>query len=243
VLHETLVLVNASVESSSLVALDKTSGKEVWRARGIRDSWNTPVVAKTADGKTELLVAVMGKVLGLDPTSGRELWSCETNIPWYMVPSTVVEDDVSFWIGGRSGSSFAVRLGGKGDVSDSHRVWTGTTNSNVPSPLVYQGHMYWASDNQGIVYCAEAETGKIVYQERLPRADQFYASPLLGDGKIYYLTRSGRTFVVAASPQFKLLATSDLRSDDERGMFNAAPIAADGRLLLRSDKYLYCIDE
>jgi outer membrane protein assembly factor BamB len=243
VLHENLVLVNASVESSSLVALDKTSGKEVWRARGIRDSWNTPVVAKTADGKTELLVAVMGKVLGLDPKSGRELWSCETNIPWYMVPSTVVEDDVSFWIGGRSGSSFAVRLGGKGDVSDSHRVWTGTTNSNVPSPLVYQGHMYWASDNQGIVYCAEAETGKIVYQERLPRADQFYASPLLGDGKIYYLTRSGRTFVVAASPQFKLLATSDLRSDDERGMFNAAPIAADGRLLLRSDKYLYCIDE
>jgi outer membrane protein assembly factor BamB len=103
--------------------------------------------------------------------------------------------------------------------------------------------MYWASDNQGIVYCADAATGKIVYQERLPRADQFYASPLLADGRIYYLTRSGKTFVVAASPMFKLLATNDLRAADERGMFNACPVAADGRLLIRSDKYLYCLDE
>lgn len=243
VLYENLLLVNASVESESLFALDKTTGKEVWRARGIVESWNTPVLAKTNDGKLELLVAIGGKVLGLEPKTGKQLWSCETKIPWYMVPSTVVEDGVSYWIGGRSGAAFAVRLGGRGDVSDSHRVWTGTTNSNVPSPLIYQGHMYWASDNQGIVYCADAKTGRIVYQERLPRADQFYASPILGDGKIYYITRSGKTFVVAAEPQFKLLATNDLQSDDERGMFNACPVVADGRLLIRSDKYLYCLDE
>src|SRR5688500_10840356 len=65
VLHENLVLVNASVESSSLVALDKTSGKEVWRTHDVKESWNTPVLAKTSDGKTELLLAVMGQVLGL----------------------------------------------------------------------------------------------------------------------------------------------------------------------------------
>jgi outer membrane protein assembly factor BamB len=243
VLFENLVIVNASVESSTLYALNKATGKEVWQLDNIKESWNTPVLAKTKDGKTELLVAVMGQVLGLDPKTGSQLWSCETKIPWYMVPSTVVEDGVSYWIGGRSGAAFAVRLGGEGDVSDTHRVWTGTTNSNVPSPLVHGGHMFWASDNQGIVYCAEAATGKIVYQERLPRADQFYASPILADGKIYYITRSGKTFVVAASPKFELLATNDLRSDDERGMFNACPVVADGRLLIRSDKHLYCIDE
>ena len=243
VLFENLVIVNASVESSTLYALNKATGKEVWQLDNIKESWNTPVLAKTKDGKTELLVAVMGQVLGLDPKNGSQLWSCETKIPWYMVPSTVVEDGVSYWIGGRSGAAFAVRLGGEGDVSDTHRVWTGTTNSNVPSPLVHQGHMFWASDNQGIVYCAEAATGKIVYQERLPRADQFYASPILAEGKIYYITRSGKTFVVAASPNFELLATNDLRSDDERGTFNACPVVADGRLLIRSDKYLYCIDE
>jgi hypothetical protein len=243
VLFENLVIVNASVESGKLYALDKATGKEAWQIDNIRESWNTPVLAQSTSGRTELLVAVMGQVLGIDPRSGSQLWSCETRIPWYMVPSTVVADGVSYWIGGRSGAAFAVRLGGRGDVSNSHRVWTGTTNSNVPSPLVHEGHMYWASDNQGIVYCADAATGKLVYQERLPRADQFYASPILADGKIYYLTRSGKTFVVAASPKFKLLATNDLRGGDERGMFNACPVVADGRLLIRSDKYLYCIDE
>lgn len=243
VLFENLLIVNASVESGKLYALDNATGKEVWQVDDVHDSWNTPVLAKSSDGNIELLVAVMGKVLGINPKTGSRLWSCETRIPWYMVPSTVVEDGVSYWIGGRSGAAFAVRLGGSGDVSGTHRIWTGTTNSNVPSPLVHDGHMYWASDNQGIIYCAEADTGKIVYQERLPRADQFYASPILADGKIYYLTRSGKTFVVAASPAFKLLATNDLRSSDERGMFNASPVVADGRLLIRSDKYLYCIDE
>ncbi|MCI0361666.1 MAG: PQQ-like beta-propeller repeat protein [Planctomycetaceae bacterium] len=251
VLFENLLIVNASVESGTLYALEKATGKEVWQVEDVRESWNTPVLAKTAGGKTELLVAEMGQVLGIDPKTGTQLWSCETRIPWYMVPSTVVDGGVSYWIGGRSGAAFAIRLGGRGDVSDSHRVWTGTTNSNVPSPLVHGGHMYWANDNQGIVYCADSATGKIVYQERLPRADQVYASPILADGKIYYLTRSGKTFVVAASPEFKLLATNDLRSasggglrsGDERGMFNACPVVADGRLLIRSDKYLYCIDE
>ena len=100
--------------------------------------------------------------------------------------------------------------------------------------------MYWASDNQGIVYCADAATGEIVYQERLPRGDQIYASPILADGKIYYLTRTGKTFVVAASPKFELLATNDL---SDRSLFHACPVVADGRLLIRSDKYLYCVDE
>ncbi len=243
VLYNDLVIVNASVESQSLFAFNKNTGKEVWRARGINESWNTPVLGKTKDGKTELLVAIGGKVLGFDPQSGEQLWSCETRIPWYMVPSTVVHDGVSYWIGGRSGAAFAVRLGGRGDVSDSHRVWTGTTNSNVPSPLYHDGHMYWVSDSQGIMYCADAATGKIVYQERLPRPDTLYSSPILADGKIFVVDRSGKTFVVAASPQFKLLSTNDLRSDDERSIFHAAPVVADGRLLIRSNKYLYCLDE
>ncbi|MEX2175704.1 MAG: PQQ-binding-like beta-propeller repeat protein [Pirellulaceae bacterium] len=240
VLFENLLLVNASVESSSLVALDKQSGKEVWRARGIEQSWNTPVLGKTADGQTELLLAVGGKVLGFDPQTGKQLSSCETGNDWYMVPTTVVEEGVSYWIGGRSGGALAVRLGGRGEVTGSHRVWLGKNNSNVPSPLVHEGHMYWASDKSGLVYCVEAATGKTVYEQRLPRADQFYASPILGDGKIYYVARNGRTFVVAAAPEFELLATNEL---PDRSIFNACPVAADGRLLLRSDKFLYCIDE
>jgi outer membrane protein assembly factor BamB len=238
ILFENLVIVNASVESSSLYALDKATGKEVWRVDDIRESWNTPVLAKSAGGRTELLVAVMGKVLGINPQTGDELWSCKTNIPWYMVPTTVVDDGVSYWIGGRSGGALAVKLGGSGDVSASHLVWTGKNNSNVPSPIIYQGHMYWASDNQGIFYCVDAKTGETVYQERMPRPDQVYASPVLAEGKIYYVGRSGKTHVVAASPEFKLLATNDL---SDRSAFNSSPVVADGRLFIRSNKALYCI--
>jgi outer membrane protein assembly factor BamB len=83
-------------------------------------------------------------------------------------------------------------------------------------------------------------TGKVVYAERLPRADIIYASPLFVDGKIYYVARNGKTFVVAAAPAFKLLSANEL---DDRSLFHAAPVAADGRLLLRSNRFLYCLDE
>lgn len=233
------LIVNASVESQSLYALNKRTGKEVWRARGIKESWNTPIVVNPAEGKPELVVAIMGDVLGFDPATGEQLWNCKTDIAWYMVPSLVAEKDVVYCIGGRTGGGLAVRVGGRGDVTDTHRVWVGKKGSNVSSPCLHDGHLYWAHEQLGIVYCAELATGKIVYEERLPRAGQFYASPVLADGKIYYLTRSGKTFVVAAQPKFELLATNDF---GERSTFNACPVVADGRLFVRSDKTLYCLD-
>jgi outer membrane protein assembly factor BamB len=240
VLHDNLVIVNAGVESQSLVALNKATGKEAWRARGIKESWNTPLLVKSPAGKTELVVAIMGKVLGFDPASGEQLWSCDTDIDWYMVPSLVADRGVVYCIGGRSGGALAVKTGGRGDVTDTHRVWVGKKGSNVSSPVVHEGHLYWAHDSLGILYCGEAGSGKIVYEQRLPRAGQFYASPVLADDKIYYLTRNGRMFVVAARPHFEILATNEL---GDRSTFNASPVVANGRLFLRSDRYLYCLDD
>lgn len=239
VLYENLVIVNASVESDSLFALEKATGREVWRARGIHESWNTPILVRTEDGKTELVLAIQGKVLGFDPASGEQLWSCATDIGWYMVPSLVADGGVVYCIGGRSGvAALAVRAGGRGDVTRTHRLWTGRKGSNVSSPIYHDGHLYWANDSLGIVYCAEAKTGEIVYEERLPRAGQFYSSPLLADGRLYYLARDGRTFVLAAKPKFEQLAVNSI---GERGAFNAGLVAADGKLYLRSNQRLYCI--
>jgi len=239
VLYENLVIVNASVESESLVALDKKSGREVWRAPGIRESWNTPVFVQTPEGKTELVLAIQGKVLGFDPTSGKQLWSCATDIAWYMVPSVVAADGVAYCIGGRSGvAALAVRAGGRGDVTRTHRLWIGNKGSNVSSPIYHEGHLYWMHDGLGIAYCADAKTGEIVYEERLPRAGQFYASPLLAEGKLYCLARNGRTYVLAAKPKFEQLAVNEI---GERGTFDAGLVAADGRLYLRTNQRLYCI--
>ncbi len=241
ILHGDLVIVNASVESESLIAFDAATGRERWRVRGIRESWNTPIVVTASTGKKELVCAMLGKVLGIDPETGDELWTCANDISWYVVPSMVTNDGIVYGIGGRSGvASFAVRTGGKGDVTPSHRLWTGKKGSNVSSPILLDGHLYFMSDSAGIAYCLNAETGAIVYEARVPRADQIYASALLVDGKIYYVGRGGRTFVVAAKPSFELLATNEL---GDRSLFHASPVATDGRLFLRSDKALYCLKQ
>ncbi|MEY4179498.1 MAG: hypothetical protein RLY70_3072 [Planctomycetota bacterium] len=239
VLHKDWVFINASVESGSLVALDRATGAERWRADGIRESWSTPVVVIAPSGREELVVPVQGRVMAFAPATGELLWSCKTDIGWYMVPSVVAADGIVYCLGGRSGiASLAVRAGGNGDVTESHRLWTSLKGSNVSSPVYYQGHLYWAHDSRGIAYCAKADTGEVVYEQRLERAGQFYSSALLADGRLYYLTREGKMFVVAAKPEFELLAVNDLA---DRSTFNSSPAVSGDRLLIRSDKFLYSI--
>jgi outer membrane protein assembly factor BamB len=232
-----LVIVNASVESETLYALDAKTGKEVWHLGRLREAWNTPILAKNGD-KTELVVAMLGKVLGLEPTTGKELWNCATDIPWYMVPSLVAHDGVVYAIGGRPGGGLAVKLGGSGNVTKTHRLWTSKKGGNVSSPIYHDGHLYWMHDNLGIAFCADARTGSVVYEERIPRASQVYASPVLADGKIYYPSRTGATFVVAAQPKFELLATN---SWNDRGTYNASPAIAGRQLFLRTDRFVCCV--
>jgi len=239
VLHGGLVIVNASVESQSLVALDKLSGKEKWRAPGIRDAWNTPLVVELPGGKSEIVVPILKKVLAFDPANGERLWSCDTEINWYICPSAVAHDGVVYSIGGRSGGGIAVRAGGKGDVTGSRLVWSLKKGSNVSSPVYHDGHVYFAHENLGIAYCVNAKTGEIVYEERLqPEPGQIYASPVLAGKRLYYVSRGGRTVVLAATPKFEQLAHNAAL---DRSTHNATPAISGDRLLLRSDKFLYCI--
>ncbi len=238
VAHKDLIVINAAVESDSLIALNKQTGKEVWRAGGMKESWNTPILVPVDGGKTELVVAIFGKVLGFDPDTGEQLWSCATGIGWYMAPSLVNDKDVVYCIGGRTGGALAVKAGGRGDVTSSRRLWTLNKGSNVSSPIFHEGHLYWLHENLGVAYCAEAATGKVIFEERLANAGQFYGSPILADGKLFGVTRNGRGFVLAAKPQFEQLARNDL---GDRGSFDASPALDGSRLLIRSDKFLYCI--
>jgi hypothetical protein len=95
-------------------------------------------------------------------------------------------------------------------------------------------------EQRGIAYCAKATTGDVVYERRIDRAGQVYASALLADGRLYYLTRDGRTIVLAAKPQFQQLAVNDLR---DGGVFNGTPAVAGRQIFIRSDKFLYCIGQ
>jgi outer membrane protein assembly factor BamB len=235
VLYKDTVIVNASVESSTLFALDKKTGKEVWQSKGITESWSTPVLVPLPSGQTELVVSASKKVLGLDPDTGKQLWSADS-FNWYVCPTLVAHGGVVYGL--QNDACVAVRAGGRGDVTDSHTLWKKQFGSVVPSPVYQDGLLYWASG--GTVRCLKAEDGSEVYRERLkPDAKQIYASPLLADGKLYYVSRTEGTYVLEAGPKFKLLAHNTLGSDTS--VCNGSPAVSNSQLLLRSDRFLYCI--
>jgi outer membrane protein assembly factor BamB len=236
-----LVIVNASVESQSMVGLDKETGEEVWRTPGIERSWSTPLVVDVPGGGKELVVSMESKVLGLDPATGEQLWEC-ASVEDYVCPSVIAHNGVAYVTGGRGPYTVAIRTGGRGDITESHVVWDLKETPKVSTPVYYDGYLYWMS-NRAVAVCVNAETGEVAYEERVNlsgrgKGDKVYASPVVVDGKLYYLTRQDGAVVVAVGPEYNELAQNDL---GDPSVFNASPVPSNGQLLIRSDRFLYCI--
>lgn len=243
VLYKNLLIVNASEESQSIRALDKASGDEVWKVESSRLElcYNTPTLAQDESGRDELIVPTPNEVWSLNPMTGKLRWYAATPLDGNVTPSAVVEKGVAYLYGGRPGAAIAVRLGGRGDVTDSHVLWQVRDSSYVATPLLHDGHLYWASD-RGQAFCVNAETGETVYRQRLPVQSggrPFYASPVLVGDRLIVPSRYDGVFVFAASPDFQQVAVNRFASDDSQ--FNATPAVVDGEILLRSDAYLYCV--
>lgn len=238
ILYKDLLIINAAVESGALVALNKTDGAMVWSVKGMDYSWTTPLLVPVAGGKHEVVVSIYNRVFGFDPDTGAEIWRCD-GIEDYVCPSLVTHAGVVFVIGARENAALAVRAGGKGDVSQSHVLWRIKKGSNVSSPVYHAGHLYWASENRGVVYCVNADNGAVAFEEKLqPPSERIYASPVVADDKVYFVSRSNGTYVLDAQPTYRLLAHNTL---DDDSVFNASPAVSDGQILLRSDRFLYCI--
>ncbi len=130
-----------------------------------------------------------------------------------------------------------------GDVTDSHRLWVRPkVASNVSSPVFHDGHIFSVHTDDGVVSCVHAASGELVFRERLrPSPGRIYTSPLAADGKIYLVSRERGAYVLSASPKFEQLTHNVIENDDS--IFNVSLVVSRGQLLLRSDKYLYCIGE
>ncbi|MDA1054468.1 MAG: PQQ-binding-like beta-propeller repeat protein [Planctomycetota bacterium] len=266
VLYEDKVIVTASAESQAVVALDKATGKEVWRqeAAGLGSTWGTPVMVKVDDQRTDLVLGVPYEFWAFNPDDGKLRWYCEVMVTDSYCSSVVTDDGVVYGIEGQGGGSIAVRAGGKGDVTDSHVVWSGRDSNRIGTPVIYQGRIYFFS--RGSANCIEAESGKMVFQSELEGAARSsqsrgggqqggfgsgqgrrggggfggdYSSPIIADGKIYFTSRSGDMFVMKASDKFEQLATNRVTNESED--FSATPAVSDGQLFIRSSKHLYCI--
>jgi hypothetical protein len=135
----------------------------------------------------------------------------------------------------------AIRTGGSGDVTETHKLWEiKSPIYRQSSPLYWKGHLYWIPMDGGVVCCADAETGELVYRERInPGTGKVYASPILADGRIYYVSRENGTFVLPARPEFQLLAHNIIETDTS--VFNGSPAVSGGTIYLRSNRFLYCI--
>ncbi|HCO25642.1 MAG: serine/threonine protein kinase [Gimesia sp.] len=239
ILYKDLVIVNASIESSTVYALNKSNGEVAWKAEEIVRAWTTPSIVDVPGGKQELVVNQKNQIFGFDPDTGKKLWTCE-GIQDYVVPVVVQNEGILYCLGGRSNRSIAVRPGGKGDVTKTHKLWEVNVGANVTSPVYYDGHLYWASD-RGIAFCLNAKDGEVVYKNRLPTGARLYASIVLADGKLYVTTRDSGVIVLKAGPEYVELARNEIKSDED--LFNASPAVSEGSIYLRTNGYLYRIAE
>jgi len=234
VVYENLVIINASVESGTLYALDKKSGKEVWKAPRIRESWNTPLVVKAKSGRTEIVLNTKGKLRAFNPKDGKNLWNCDA-INDYICPSVIAHDGVVYAIGGRSRTCVAIDAGGEGDLQPK---WRTSAGSNVSSPVYKDGKLYWVSD-KGIAISLDTKDGSQVQKRRVGKTGTVYASVLLAGDRLYCISRERGTWVLSADKDMKELAHNKFASD--RSIFNGSPAVSEGKMYLRSDKFLYCL--
>ncbi len=230
-----LILLCDHTPASYLLAVDKRTGKERWKAdRGKgRMSYTTPFVVDAATGP-ELIVNSSERVDAYDPRTGAFLWHIgDTNR--FPIPSPAFHNGIVYLTRGyRSGPYMAIRPGGRGNISTSHVVWGVPTGAPYVSSLVYDaGVIYMVSDVGGVV-AIDAETGKRIWQERVDGI--FSASPVVGDGKVYFASETGTTVVVKAGRQPAVIATNDI---GERLI--ASPAISNGQIFLRGDGRLFCI--
>lgn len=227
---------------SFLVALDRRTGRELWRRpREEKTSWATPLVVEHG-GATQVVTSATAKVRSYDAASGELLW--ETGgMTQNAIPTPVQKDGLVILTSGFRGNALlAVRLAeAKGDISGSPAVaWSLDRDTPyVPSPLLYGDELYVLKGNSGLLSCFDARTGDRAYgPERIEGVPNVYASPLGADGRVYVAGREGATAVVRAGRAFEVLATNTLEDG-----FDASPVAVDSELYLRGRRFLYRISE
>ena len=238
VLHGRLLLLNCNTDAEDfLLAVDKETGKTVWRTAHppTERSWATPFVWSTAGGD-QVVVSGSGHVKGYDPRDGRELWSVG-GMPKWVAPTPVAAHGL-LYAASNSQPNFvmAIRPGGAGEVTRTHVAWRYDKSViSAPSPLVVGEYLFAVRDG-GVLTCLDAKTGAVVWQERLPARGSYFASPVAAGGNVYLVDEDGEVTVVHAKPTFELLATNSM---GERTM--ASPAISVGRIFIRTDKHLFCV--
>ena len=238
-------------DPSYLLRVEGKSGKTLWRTerptRAIEespDSYTTPAVlqAGKAPNNVEIVVTGGDVVTGHDPGSGKELWRMDglnpTNNPANrIIASPVTSGDIVI-APTRERPMLAIKGGGRGDVTRTHRLWSFDNGPDVPTP-VSDGKLLYTITDRGVAYALELATGKVVYGPQRLRPDSYSASPVLADERIYVTSENeGLTSVYRAGPKFELLAENPL--DD---YCLSSPAISEGQIFIRTTGHLWAIGQ
>ncbi len=226
-------------DKAYVLALDAKTGKQRWKAsRGLsRISHGTPAIWKDPTGRMQVISEAGDVLQGFDHKTGERLWTSEV-IGEGKVPSIVLGDGMAFTSGGWGGkeSIKAFRLGGAGNLKESNLLWEQRKGMpKVPSMIYVKPHLFAITDG-GIASCMKADTGELLWQQRL--GGTYSASPVAAEGRVYFVSDQGETTVLAAGPEFKILAKNPLE-----GTVQASPAISQGQIFIRTDRHLFAIGQ
>jgi len=235
----TLVVVFDHEGESFLIALDKTTGHELWRTpRQGNTNWSGPYIT-THNGRRQVIVSASREAGGYDLETGKRLWSAR-GLGQNTIPAPVAADGLVFVMSGfRDPNLMAIRLGRDGDLTGTDAiVWQNQRgNSYSASPVLHDGTLYVLTDT-GMLSAFDAKTGKPHYQQmRLPKPYNFKSSPVGANGKLYLGSENDDVIVVKMGRTFEVLATNTLQGQ----VFIATPAIVDGEIYLRGQNTLFCI--
>lgn len=233
-------------DPSYLLRLSAATGETLWRVerptdaiRESPDSYTTPFVHEV-DGRFELVITGGDVVTGHDLDTGRERWRSdglnpENSSSYRIVASPIVKNGI-IYAPTRVKPLLALRTGGEGDITDSHRIWSFDRGPDVPTPVT-DGERFFVVTDNGVLYALDARSGEVLAgPTRLPPGT-YSASPVLAEGRLYVINEDGMATVVSVSGDgFGILATNDMASYTLSSM-----AISEGRIFLRTAEALYCI--
>ena len=232
-------------DPSYILRIDKKTGKTLWRVerpvQAIRespDSYSTPQLLKYPD-RAEIVVLGGDCVTGHDPETGKEIWRGNglnpTNDPNFRTIASVVTFADIIYAPTRERPLIAFRAGGKGDITESHKLWSFNNGPDVPTPVT-DGKYFYSVNDRGITWCLDARTGKEIWGAKRIKPATYSSSPVLADGKIYITNEEGLTTVLKAGDRFEVLAENDLAD-----YTLSSPAISGGRIFIRTTQFLYAI--
>lgn len=232
-------------DPSYVLRIDKKTGKTRWKVdratnaiRESPDSYSTPGLLRYAKN-VEIVITGGDCVTGHDPATGKELWRANglnpDNDPFYrIVASPVIFNDI-IYAPTRVRPLLALKAGGRGDITTSHRLWSTVNGPDVPTPVT-DGKYFYVVNDRGIMWCLDAKTGSEIYGQQRIKPGTYSSSPVLADDKVYVTNEDGLTTVIKAGPKFEVLAENALND-----YCLSSPAISNGQIFIRTAHHLYCI--